>query len=114
MLKCNNVYTLSTLSATHLNVTMCYHGPDVFLNVLCVISFGHRFFLTYRQCSLLIISCSYLLWYFDVTCHTTWCLTAVRLEDDKSTKLHQMHEPGDRVRSNKPLHNKKTALNKIG
>ena len=59
----------------------------------------------------------FLLWsviYFDVTGHTIWCLTAVRLEDDKSTKLNQMHEPGDRVRSNRPVHNKKKALNKIG
>jgi len=49
-----------------------------------------------------------------VTHHTVWCLTAARLEGNKSTKLHQMHEPGDIVRSNKPLHNKMTVLNEIG
>jgi hypothetical protein len=36
------------LTVTHLNITLSYRGHDVFLNELCVISFVHKFFLTYR------------------------------------------------------------------
>jgi len=39
-----------------------------------------------------------------------WCLIVVRLKDDKSTKFHQVTEPGDNIRSNEPPGNEKTTL----